>query len=41
MRKEYLVRSKEAAEDFEILGAKGEEFAGALRVTRGATKGRA
>ncbi len=41
MRKEYLVRLKEAAKDFEILGAKGEEFAGAVSVTRGATRGRA
>ena len=39
MGREYLIRLKEAAEDFEILGAKGEEFAGALSVTRGATRG--
>ena len=41
MRKEYLVRLKKAAEDFEILATKDEEFAGALRVARGATRGRA
>ena len=41
MRKEYLVRLKKAAEDLKLLGAKGEEFASALRVTRGATRGSA
>ncbi len=41
MRKEYLVRLKEAAEDFEILKAKAHEFAEALRVARGAARGRA
>lgn len=41
MRKEYLVCLKKPEEDFEILNAIGEEFAGALRVTRGTTRGRA
>lgn len=40
VREEHLVRLKKAGEDFEILGAKGEELTVALRLTCEATRGR-